>query len=160
MTPEEQNIAIAEHGERFEKRLVTNEKSGCLEWSGGLNGSGYGMFYFGQERVFAHRFSWLMWRGDIPVGRFVLHKCDNRKCVNPAHLFIGSQKDNVSDMDTKRRRNASCGAVKLTTESINAIRNSALSQCQLARDYGVCQATIHKIKTGKNVLWILQKLTS
>ncbi len=72
--------------------------STCWEWVGGKHGSGYGQCWTGYhgERL-AHRAMWIKWFGSIPEGMYVLHKCDNKTCVNPEHLYLGTQTQNVKD---------------------------------------------------------------
>jgi len=76
--------------------------SGCWEWLASKDKGGYGRYHVGNFLT-AHRFSYWAFIGDIPTGMFVLHQCDNRGCVNPDHLLIGTQKDNAQDMINKGR---------------------------------------------------------
>jgi hypothetical protein len=80
----------------------------CWLWTANALPAGYGKFTLrvdGRQRtLLAHRFSWLLTRGEIPEGQQVLHKCDNPSCVRPDHLFLGTQQDNVDDMIKKGRR--------------------------------------------------------
>lgn len=84
---------------RFQQ-LIFKTKS-CWFWIGLLDCGGYGSFYDGERNVKAHDFQWLIQRGKIPRGKFVLHSCDIRQCVNPAHLFLGTLRDNARDWSSK-----------------------------------------------------------
>lgn len=85
---------------RFMKK-VKKSNNGCWLWTGAKSRYGYFKSCGKSER--AHRYSWILFRGDIPDGMFVLHKCDNPLCVNPDHLFLGTQTDNMRDAQTKGR---------------------------------------------------------
>jgi len=83
---------------------VWNVKTGCLEWEGRRSACGYGVLKIGHQLKTAHRLSFkYFYRIDIPEGKFVCHKCDNRKCISPEHLFLGTAKDNAHDMIRKGR---------------------------------------------------------
>jgi hypothetical protein len=84
---------------------VGRAESGCWEWQWSVfKQTGYGQFALDSKTpVNAHRMSWELVNGTVPSGLFVLHKCDNRKCVNPEHLFLGNQQDNMEDMAKKGR---------------------------------------------------------
>ena len=75
----------------------------CWEWTGARNKKGYGQFGAGYVMYVASRASWIISNGEIPAGMFVCHKCDNPPCVNPAHLFLGTNRDNVMDCVSKGR---------------------------------------------------------
>lgn len=81
----------------------------CWEWMAGKEGQGYGCFWFRRKQDKSHRVSWILHQGEIPKGLYVLHKCDNRRCVNPDHLFLGSLRDNIADRHTKGRSNYAKG---------------------------------------------------
>lgn len=76
---------------------------GCCEWIGYKNRDGYGIFGARANRILAHRYAYMALSGDVPKGLCVLHSCDNPSCVNPSHLFLGTQEDNMKDMGRKKR---------------------------------------------------------
>ena len=81
-----------------------NKTDGCWEWTGGLSSAGYGRATSAFRRTdYAHRIAWREAHGEIPVGMFVCHTCDNPKCVRIDHLFLGTPKDNAQDMAKKGR---------------------------------------------------------
>ena len=85
----------------FWARVIKSD--GCWEWSGATNGHKYGRVMKGGRWTGAHRVSWVIHHGKIPDEALVLHRCDNPSCVNPAHLFLGTQEDNIRDMVRKGR---------------------------------------------------------
>jgi len=107
----------------------------------------------------AHRASFLAFNGDVPLGHYVCHRCDIPECVNPAHLFVGTPLDNVSDMRTKGRRVQSTiygernGSAKLTAERVRAIRalRGQMTQKAIGKMYGVHGTLIGQVLRGK--LW-------
>jgi hypothetical protein len=128
-----------------------NKTDDCWEWTGGLFSSGYGCFQYHGKIFLVHRFS-VMLDGRDPTGLYVCHKCDNIKCVNPDHLFLGTQQDNMDDMIKKGRhvRSPNAGKLrKLTDDQVREIRNSDLSGRKLSKMYDVATATISSIKTNK-----------
>src|SRR4051812_33008579 len=87
---------------RFADKVAPQE-SGCHHWTGWLMPNGYGQIHSKGRTVYAHRVAWELANGLIPEGAFVLHTCDNRRCVNSAHLRLGSFQDNMDDMTDKLR---------------------------------------------------------
>lgn len=85
--------------------LITYNDRGCWECSKGLNTKGYPQIHYQDKHQLVSHVVWRLMRGRIPKGKFVLHKCDNPLCINPDHLFLGTQKDNMDDMRAKGREN-------------------------------------------------------
>src|SRR5687768_2203335 len=97
--------------ERFWEKVKTGD--GCWPWQGGCRGKGYGQCFFRGKPHAAHRVSWMLANGDIPNGLYVLHKCDNPPCVNPGHLFLGTQSENMIDC-ARKGRVATIGKARFT----------------------------------------------
>lgn len=95
--------------EVFESKLFYSP-DGCWYWTGACYVHGYGVVSYNGKKILAHRASFLMNKGDIPKGICVCHRCDNILCVNPDHLFLGTQADNVKDMIDKKRFISSPGS--------------------------------------------------
>jgi hypothetical protein len=136
--------------ERFEAKHVPEPNSGCWLWTGNVGTHGYGQIWHEGKLQSAHRAAWLLYRGPIPAGLMVLHRCDNRACCNPEHLFLGTDSDNKADMVAKGRspRRERNGFAKLTELQVSAIRADRRSQRAIALDYGVRHGTIGAIKRG------------
>ena len=137
--------------ERFELYVSPEPNSGCWLWTGFGVKYGYGCFAINSQPVRAHRLAHQLYKGPIPRGLHVLHKCDIRACVNPDHLFLGTNADNVADKVKKGRqaRDRSMGKVKFAPETILAIRADSGSQWELSRKYGVSRSQIARIRKGQ-----------
>lgn len=128
----------------------------CIEWTGAKSGDGYGTVSVDGKQKAAHRVAWENANGPIPSGLWVLHKCDNPLCVNPDHLFIGTAKDNTQDCIRKGRRNTQRGSrlpqSKLDEETVRRIKQlrGTKRQSQIAREFGVSDASVSLIMSGKN----------
>lgn len=108
--------------ERFLEKFVINSDNGCWEWKSNFNANGYGRFYSDRKRrEMAHRVSYRLFIREFDDSLWVLHKCDNPKCVNPNHLFLGNRNDNMQDMWNKNRHPIPKGR---TTESMLGEKNS------------------------------------
>ncbi len=136
--------------ERFELQHTKEPMSGCWLWMGSESG-GYGEISNNGKRIKAHRAS-LILDGQDPTGKVVMHKCDNRLCVNPHHLQIGTYLENMQDAVKKRRiaHGTRCKKAKLDEQKVLLIRTSNLSFSRLGRMYGVSSNSIRLIKLGKS----------
>ena len=123
----------------------------CINWQGYMDKKGYGRVWFGGAWVLSHRASYLMNIGEIPVGICVRHSCDNPSCVNPKHLLLGTQLQNIRDRNIKNRtaRGENCGRAKLTNAKVLEIRKSSESTRKLGKKYGVASSVISGIKNYK-----------
>lgn len=133
--------------ERFLSKVQVVD-SGCHEWLSVLNRGGYGKFYYEGKQEPAHRVAYMLFKGEIPKGEWILHKCDNRKCVNPEHLFLGDCKANIKDMDEKGRRGTKSKLTYAQVDEINKLLDERFSQQYVADKFGVDQTTISKIRLG------------
>lgn len=121
---------------RFMSKVEFFEPEKCWEWSGHVRKDGYANFFIGKRVYLAHRFSYQLANGSEPIGRLnVCHRCDNRKCVNPDHLFLGTQKDNMADCAAKGRI--------VSTERLK-------THCPVGHEYSITNTYVVKKKNGKN----------
>lgn len=148
------NLAVA----RFWSKVEKSTGNGCWNWNAGVS-EGYGVFSINGKPTLAHRFSWTLANGPIPKisgryhGAVVMHACDNRLCVNPDHLRLGTQSDNVRDMIQKGRKvvapsnGEKHGNAKFTDADVVEIRLSGKSDPELAAQYGVTPEAINYART-------------
>lgn len=144
--------------DRLAARLV--RKGDCLEWTGKRKATGYGQIQFEGKNTTTHRMAWAIWKGPIPEGMHVLHKCDNPACCNTDHLFLGTHAENMKDMVTKKR--AACGEVlaapkrgtgnpmcRISEADVAAIRTAEGTNAAIAKRFNVNPATVSNIKNRK-----------
>lgn len=130
---------------------VSKQENGCWLWTAAKNGHGYGSFRISikDKNKIAHRYSFELVNGPIPVGMILCHSCDVTSCVNPDHLFLGTHKDNAIDRNKKGR--GKCFR-KLTDNDVKIIKSSTISQSKLSKQFGVSRRTIASIQYGET--WI------
>lgn len=133
---------------RFETKFL--KMASCWVWTAQIDASGYGHFWLHGETVRAHRAAWVFYRGPIPVEAHVLHSCDNPCCVNPDHLFLGGDSENMTDCASKGRLPKS----KLVAWQVRAIRRSEKPCSFWADRYGVHETTVLRARKGELYQWV------
>ena len=137
--------------EKIERNSVRDEKTGCWLWTKHIHRSGYGITSGPRKtKVRVHRMSWEVSNGAIPDGLWVLHKCDVRHCVNPAHLFLGDAKANSDDKIAKGRGKWG----KLNRAQVEAIRADGRTKREIARDYGISMGAVKAIRNRRTYKWV------
>ena len=146
---------MTKHGlslqDRFELYISPEPNTGCHLWMGFGISLGYGCFAIDSAPVRAHRVAYELYCGPIPDGMHVLHKCDVRCCVNPEHLFLGTNSDNVKDKVSKGRqaKDKSMGPVKLKPEQVREIRKEKGVHRIIGLRYGVGRSQVRRIQLGE-----------
>ena len=135
----------------WSKVRVTNNEYSCWEWAGAIDGTGYGQLRINKTSIRAHRQAWEIFNGPIPEGLFACHKCDNRKCCNPFHIFLGTNQQNIDD--AKKKGRIPCGeahhSAKLTLSIVRRVRSlyesGQYTQKQITIITGIPKSTVHQI---------------
>lgn len=143
----------------FKLAYYTDASAGleeCWPWTGELTSDGYGYVSNKPVKLRAHRVMWEHLFGS-PGQLHVLHECDNRVCVNPLHLFLGTNLDNIADMIAKGRslKGERNPLAKLTSGIVRAIRQDVRPDAEVAAYYGVKPSTIYAVRTGKSWSWVI-----
>ena len=133
----------------------------CWNWTGRVDKTtGYGKVSFMRRRNCSpHRIAYELSFGGIPKGMWVLHKCDNRMCCNPDHLFLGTYRDNIDDMVSKGRslkgeKNVKAVLTENTVRKIKRMLTRGYRQIDISRDMGIKSVTIQAIASGRNWGWL------
>ena len=139
-----------------------DEVTGCVEWQGCTQANGYGRVRFMDRTRYVHRVAYEVFKGDIPKGMDVCHTCDNRKCFNPDHLFVGTRLDNMKDCASKGRlsrgiKHSKCivnKSKKLSYDEAQIIRNAACNGMKTRTLANVFQIDISMVRLiKKNMVW-------
>ena len=154
--------------DKISQNIVKLGRGKCWEWTGSTTEFGYGAIYWeGKQRV-AHRMAFEAWKKTIPEGMLVCHKCDNPKCVNPSHLFLGTHQDNAADRNSKGRQakgekhgrwkhglrsrlnppQPKGRRRKISSEAAEEIRKSAGPANIIASRYGVSPNYVYRLRAG------------
>lgn len=137
--------------QRFAAQHMPVSESGCWLWIGSINAHGYGGMRANEKTYAAHRYSWERKFGAIPAGAHVCHKCDTPSCVNPDHLFLGSNRDNVADRENKGRgpQAERHPRARLSDLDVAAIRTSQDRRRAIAARYGISIHYVKALRSGK-----------
>jgi hypothetical protein len=135
--------------ERFWSKVdQSSGPSACWTWKASATRRGYGQFPIGRRKYGSHRIAWQLTHGPVPKGLCVCHTYDVRTCVNPAHLWLGTHSENMTDMWQKGRGaiNTWIGRPKLAIDDVKRIRLDGRSDSRIAADYGIHRVTVGNIK--------------
>lgn len=152
LEPEMSTALVSESDEVRFWMQVKSSRDNCWEWLAYKIRGGYGSFRIGRRTYLAHRISYSISNGHVPAGLYVCHRCDNPSCVNPSHLFVGTQTDNMADCARKGRAASRAGEFNgnstLRVSQVLDVRSRVAageSGASVARLYGVDRSTINDI---------------
>lgn len=148
--------------ERFWEKVQVGEPDECWWWQAGRDRDGYGVFGIDGRQWRAHRLAWVFTYGEIPKGLCVCHQCDEPGCVNPYHLFLGTNAANTADRDAKGRgrfmKGEGVGTSRLTEAQVLDIRRlghgAGLSQREIGELFGVDGSTVGCVLRGETWGWL------
>ena len=137
----------------FESNVI--KKDGCWDWKGKLHHSGYGVIQWNGKQIGAHQASYIIHKGEIPNGEWVLHTCDNKRCTSPFHLYLGTAVDNAFDREHRNRRPKLIGKYhpnavlnERKVKNIKKLFKKGVPVSEIARRYMCGKSTIEAIKNG------------
>lgn len=133
---------------KYWEKVNKDVAGGCWVWAASVMAGGYGAFNLNGITQKAHRLAWMHANGPIPEGMCVCHRCDNRRCCNPVHLFLGTHLDNARDRNAKRRQcfGERSPAAKLTDEIVRQIRGDTRKRREIAAHYGISLSLVGFIR--------------
>ena len=139
--------------QKLSDKFKIDQITGCWNWINYKSPTGYGVIKYGKHHTYrVHRLMYFLWFSDFKDDMVVCHKCDNPSCINPEHLFLGTQLDNIRDRNLKGRTSrlgapigSRNGGAKLTDENVKYIRKSKLSVIDLANKFSVSDTTISNV---------------
>lgn len=134
--------------ENVAQHVDVSPDTGCWNWKFAMSSNGYGVKGRKGKTMLAHRVVYEVLRNPIPEGMQALHTCDNPRCCNPYHIFIGTNRDNARECVAKSRNSKIRVRSKLNDEAVSAIRASSETSASLARKYGVARTTIRRARSG------------
>ena len=130
---------------------ISITKSGCMEWKGCIHKSGYGIISFLNKQEHVHRIVYQIIHGEIPKEMFVCHHCDNPKCVNIDHLFLGTPQDNMTDMINKGRDNKFCKLSDQDKKNIVKMAQQGISYSRIADKFKIDRTTANDIAVNNGI---------
>lgn len=148
---------------RFFEKVNSMQAGECWNWDGVISAHGYGDFWAFGRRQRAHRISWEIYYGKIPEGKLVLHKCDNKRCINPAHLYLGTNSDNMKDhIERSENPTIGCFHSRLTLNESEQVKTlhkyKNFSQTQLAELFDVSRGVIYNVLHGNITVFKQQNM--
>ena len=141
------NTSNKTNAQRFWSKVNITDLFDCWEWTGAKNSNGYGQILFNNRDMGAHRVSYLLNNGTIDNNLYVLHKCNNPLCVNPAHLYLGTPQDNMNDKLKAGRQRSKSIVSENQVKEIIALLKTNMTQNKIAKIFSVSRGLIRDINT-------------